>query len=89
MNTLINLFLSSILSGTITGKVEIESFCYTRQGKAVTDCRIDSYFFELQDAKGVRGFQRVAASVFDRQKVGDWFGCNASVCLDMPKAVVK
>ena len=85
LDLFISAFTSLVFSGVITGKLELESLCYTKEGKQVTDCRLNSYFFELEDKQFKRGLQRVTPEVFSRQRVGDWLGCNASICLDMPK----
>lgn len=88
MQLLINLFLSTILSGTITGKLHVEELCFTQAGKTETDCRLDSYYFELEDFKTKqRGLQRVTELIYNRQKVNDAFFCNSTVCLDMAKGV--
>lgn len=76
------LFTAGLLSGTITGKYYINELCYTTEGKEVKVCILDSYFFALDG----KGSVRVPYHVWNVQKVGDWIGCNPTICLDMKGA---
>lgn len=83
------LFTSMVFAGMITGKMEVESLCYTTTAKQVTDCKIHSYYFDLEDQKTHQhGTQRVTPDIYNRQKPGDLFYCNTTTCLDMPKGTL-